>query len=122
MTGQRVGRHAAPDRGWPSAFPIGDPGRAAATVVPRPDERFPFRHDIVSDSVRNPGAAGELHLMGASVRGLSHLYYGKVRQDAFGRLLSEDGRWLVVAVADGVSSGDHSHIAADIVCEVAAGW
>lgn len=119
MTGQHIGKHAAADRagGWPAAFPIGDPGRAAAAVVPRPDERFPFRHDIVSDSVRIPGNEGELHLMGASVRGLSHLYYGKVRQDAFGRLLSADGRWLIVAVADGVSSGDYSHIAADIVCE-----
>ncbi len=122
MTGQRVGRHAAPDRtqagGWPAAFPIGDPGRAPATVVPRPDERFPFRHDMVSDSVRIPGDAGELHVMGASVRGLSHRYYGKVRQDSFGRLVSDDGQWLIVAVADGVSSGDHSHIAADIVCEL----
>jgi hypothetical protein len=115
-----VGKHVAPvgpDR-WPAAAPIGDPGRAATTVVPRPDERFPFRHDIVSDSVRIPGDNGELHVMGASVRGLSHLYYGKVRQDAFGRLLSKDRRWLVASVADGVSSGDHSHVAADIVSQL----
>lgn len=115
------GRHAAQESdqlpGGPVA--IGDPGRAATTVVPRPDDRFPFRHDIVADVARIPGpATGELHLLGASVRGLSHLYYGKVRQDAFGYLVTKDGRWLVAAVADGVSAGAHSHVAADIVSRV----
>jgi serine/threonine protein phosphatase PrpC len=90
---------------------IGDPGRAATAVVPRRDERFPFRHDIVADTAR----VGGLDVLGASVRGLSHLYYGVVRQDAFAYRRTRDRRWLVVAVADGVSAGDHSHVAADIV-------
>jgi hypothetical protein len=108
----------------PGPLAIGDPGRAATAVVPRPDERFPFRHDIVADTARIPSRGGELDVLGASVRGLSHLYYGKVRQDAFAYLLTRDHRWLVAAVADGVSSGDHSHVAADIVsqygCELVA--
>ncbi|MCT2588267.1 protein phosphatase 2C domain-containing protein [Actinophytocola gossypii] len=113
------GRHAAverPERPPGRPVDIGDPGRAAATVVPRPDGRFPFHNDIVADAARVPGpAGGELHLLAASVRGLSHLYYGKVRQDAFGHLVTRDGRWLVAAVADGVSAGSHSHVAAEIV-------
>jgi Protein phosphatase 2C len=96
---------------------IGDGGRAATAVVPKPDDRFPFRHDIATDTARIPGHAGDLHVLGASVRGLSHFYYGKVRQDSFAYLVTEDHRWLVAAVADGVSSGDHSHLAADIVAE-----
>jgi hypothetical protein len=113
------GRHAAPEQ--PAGLPggpvdIGDPGRAAVTVVPRPDGRFPFHNDIVADVARFPCTGGdELHLLAASVRGLSHLYYGKVRQDSFGHLVTENGRWLVAAVADGVSAGEHSHVAAEIV-------
>jgi serine/threonine protein phosphatase PrpC len=96
---------------------VGDPGRAAAAVVPRPDELVPFRHDMVLDGVRIPGpAGGEVELRAASVRGLSHEYYGTVRQDEFAYLVTEDKRWLVAAVADGLSSGRYSHRAAEIVC------
>lgn len=120
--GEPRGRHAAAEP--PAVMPggpvdIGDPGRAAVTVVPRPDCRFPFHNDIVADVARFSGPdGGELHLLAASVRGLSHLYYGKVRQDSFGHLVTEDGRWLVAAVADGVSAGQHSHVAAEIVSQV----
>ena len=118
--GEPRGRHAAAEQ--PADLPggpvdIGDPGRAAVTVVPRPDCRFPFHNDIVADVARFPGD-GELHLLAASVRGLSHLYYGKVRQDSFGHLVTSDGRWLVAAVADGVSAGQHSHVAAEIVSQM----
>jgi hypothetical protein len=114
------GRHAAAEPNHLPGHPvdIGDPGRAAVTVVPRPDGRFPFHNDIVADVARIPGQAGELHLLAASVRGLSHLYYGKVRQDSFGHLVTKDNRWLVAAVADGVSAGPHSHVAAEIVSRV----
>lgn len=98
-------------------FSVGDPGRAAAGVVPRPDQLLPFRNDIVLDAVRIAGpAGGEVELRAASIRGLSHQYYGTVRQDEFAYLVTEDHRWLVAAVADGLSSGRHSHRAAQIVC------
>jgi serine/threonine protein phosphatase PrpC len=97
---------------------IGDPGRAAANVVPRPDVRLPFRHDTVLDGVRiqGPRGAGEVELRAVSARGLSHEYYGKVRQDEFAYLVAGQGRWLILAVADGLSSGRYSHRAAEIVC------
>jgi hypothetical protein len=114
------GRHAAaePDHLPGRPVDIGEPGRAALTVVPRPDGRFPFHNDIVADVARIPGRAGELHLLAASVRGLAHLYYGKVRQDSFGHLVTGDDRWLVAVVADGVSAGPYSHEAAEIVSRV----
>jgi len=95
---------------------VGEPGRAATTVVPLPDERLLSRHDVVLDGVRIAGRSGGLELRAASARGLSHQYYGKVRQDEFAYLVTRDGRWLVAAVADGLSSGPDSHRAAEIVC------
>jgi serine/threonine protein phosphatase PrpC len=118
------GRHAAEptvstsERYEVAELNIGEPGRAASTVVPRPDQVLPFRHDMVLDGVRIPGpSGGDVELRAASVRGLSHLYYGKVRQDEFSYLVTEDGRWLVAAIADGLSSGRYSHLAAEIVCQ-----
>lgn len=108
---------AMTERSEVEGFSVGDPGRAAASVVPRPDELLPFRHDIVLDGVRIPGSTGsELELRAASIRGLSHQYYGTVRQDEFAYLVTGNGRWLVLAVADGLSSARYSHRAAEIVC------
>jgi serine/threonine protein phosphatase PrpC len=105
------------DRSGVEECDIGDPGRAAAMVVPGPDELLPFRHDMVLDGVRIPAKeGGDVELRAASVRGLSHQYYGTVRQDEFAYLVTRDRRWLVAAVADGLSSARYSHVAANIVC------
>jgi serine/threonine protein phosphatase PrpC len=96
---------------------IGDPGRAARTVVPVPDRETAYRADTVVDGVVvTPTTGGRsVTLRGASVRGWSHRYYGKVRQDEFAYLTSDGSPWLVLAVADGVSAGAKSHEAAKIV-------
>ncbi|HEU5470197.1 MAG TPA: protein phosphatase 2C domain-containing protein [Actinophytocola sp.] len=112
------GRHALRDpRPEVEPVAIGDPGRAARAVIPQPDRRFPFRPAIVLDGVRIEGSsdAGGLEVRAASRRGLSHQYYGTTRQDEFGFLVTQDRRWLVVSVADGVSAGEYSHRAAEIV-------
>lgn len=114
------GRHAEPDPGWPSDVPavaVGEPGRAAALVTARPDSAVPFHPDTVLDGVRVSGATGtdRLDLRAASVRGLSHRYYGRVRQDDYAFVVTGDSRYLVLAVADGVSAGALSHVAAGIV-------
>ncbi|MBM7769885.1 serine/threonine protein phosphatase PrpC [Actinokineospora baliensis] len=44
---------------------------------------------------------------------MSHRAYAKVRQDAYGVRVTGDGRYLIVAVADGLSSGALSHVAAE---------
>ena len=96
---------------------IGEPGRAAAAVTAQPDLAIPFRPDTVLDGVEIRDEAGvpRVVVRAASVRGLSHRYYGKTRQDEFAFSVAGEGRYLVAAVADGVSAGSLSHIAADVV-------
>lgn len=104
---------------WTGAFTpyvVGDPGRAALSVRPRAAERSWDRRDTVVDGVtlsHDGSDVGELRA--ASVRGLSHANYGVVRQDEYAFRITAGGRYLVVAVADGVSSGHHSDQAAMIV-------
>ncbi|GAA2962459.1 hypothetical protein GCM10010483_02000 [Actinokineospora diospyrosa] len=96
-------------------YVIGEPGRAAALVVPRPSADLWGRKDTVLDGfqVDSPNGAALAYVRAASVRGLSHRAYAKVRQDAYGVRVTGDGRYLVVAVADGLSAGALSHVAAD---------
>jgi len=98
-------------------FVVGEEGAAAQRVVARPATGFPGQHDIVVDGVtfRDEAGAPVAHLRAASIRGLSHRYYGKTRQDAYAFRTTADGRWLAVAVADGVSAGAYSHVAAEVV-------
>lgn len=100
-------------RGAFERYVVGDPGRAAFGVVTLPDAEFPTHHDVIVDGAE----FGALEVRAASVRGLSHRYYGKVRQDDYGLRSSPSGDWLVVAVADGVSAGRLSHLAARVVAE-----
>jgi len=107
-------------RHWRGAFEpysVGDPGRAAAAVRPKYDWSANPRPDTVVDGiVVGEGPAGPaLVLRAASVRGLAHRHAGKVRQDAYGFRLTDDGRYLVAVVSDGVSSGKNSQYAADTV-------
>ena len=99
-------------------FAVGDPGRAASSVRPLPDPTEWHRPDTIIDGIVIYGDTGDLaaELRAASVRGLSHRYYGKVRQDHYAFECTPDRRYLVVALADGVSSSSHSHEAANIIC------
>lgn len=106
-----------PWRGGFVPFVVGEEGAAAQRVVAGPATGFPEQHDIVVDGVtfRDEAGAPVAHLRAASIRGLSHRYYGKTRQDAYAFRTTADGRWLVVVVADGVSAGAYSHVAAEVV-------
>lgn len=110
-----------------SSYVVGDPGRAAGRVVAAPDVSQWHQPDTVLDGVTVPGPAGSpaVHVRAASVRGLSHRHYGRVRQDEYAFRLDDRARYLVACVADGVSSGSRSHLAAgwaarrgtDLLCE-----
>jgi serine/threonine protein phosphatase PrpC len=121
--------HAAPPdapppvRGGFEPYAIGDPGQAAAVVVPRLDAEWPDEHDTVLDGVTVPAPGGRpgVVVRAASVRGLSHRYSGKVRQDAYAFRVSAEGSYLVAAVADGVSAGPESHVAAQIAARSGVG-
>ncbi|SER23145.1 Serine/threonine protein phosphatase PrpC [Lentzea xinjiangensis] len=110
-------------QGYVEPFVVGDPGRAAAGVVPLPDESAWDRKDTVLDAFAlREGRARIVEVRAASVRGLAHRAYGKVRQDEYGFRRTANGRYLVVCVADGVSSGELSHKAAMIAAKGGARW
>jgi serine/threonine protein phosphatase PrpC len=94
---------------------IGDPGRAFTEV----DAELGNPLDA-PDTVFDAGWVGDLAVRAASVRGLSHRQKGTPRQDAYGIARSSDNEWIVVVVADGVSSGPVSHRAAQLVARYAA--
>ncbi len=106
-------------RGSFSTYEIGAPGRAAEVVRPRPD----LSAQSVSDSqlegfdVADSASEPRLVVRAASTRGLSHRYGGDVRQDSFAVRVTRDQRFLVIAVADGVSAGKYSHLAASMVTD-----
>ncbi|MGW5054915.1 protein phosphatase 2C domain-containing protein [Actinokineospora sp. NPDC004072] len=108
------------------AYVFGEPGRAFAAVVPAPDPEHWHRPDTVVDGYAVHRGDRTAHVRAASVRGLSHRCYGKVRQDEYLCRTTPDGRHLLVAVADGVSAGPLSHRAArwavrlgtDYLCEI----
>lgn len=103
-----------PWRGGFEGFSVGDPGRAASRVVPIPDPEIRYRPDTIVDGLTLPGQDRRpvVHLRAASVRGLAHRAYGTVRQDQYAFRTARDGRFLVLCVADGVSAGRLSHLAA----------
>ena len=87
---------------------VGDHGRQEE-IVPLP--ALPrHRPDTVIDGAHLEA----LTFRAACLRGLSHQQYGRPRQDSYAYEFSDDSRWLVACVADGVSEGERSHEAADI--------
>lgn len=110
----------------PCTFRIGDPG-SHEEVLPRlalPAEphaeygNFPVpvcpgwrKPDTVFDGARH----GTLTVRAASTRGDGHRHGGTPRQDDY--CLYGTADWLVAAVADGVSQGALSHLAAEAAVE-----
>jgi hypothetical protein len=102
-------------------FSVGDPGRAAREIVPTLLTNPWGRPDTAIDA----GAIGALTVRAASVRGRYGHFFGKTRQDEYGLGSDPEERWLVAAVADGVTAGRLSHHAARIAvrhgCRLIAG-
>lgn len=105
-----------PAAGCFEPFSIGDPGRAATLTVPKFDAEFPAVPDVRAHGSVVPVPAGGrgLEVRAASLSGLSHRFYGRACQDAYALACSEDGEFLVVAVADGLGSAPRSHLASGI--------
>jgi serine/threonine protein phosphatase PrpC len=103
---------------WQGAFvpySVGDPGRAASIPArPVPDE-WDRRDTVIDGLMLLDSERFPLELRAASTRGRAHRAAGTVRQDAYAYRCTPDGRYLVAAVADGVSSGPLSHFAAEVV-------
>lgn len=85
---------------------IGDPGR-------QPEIRAVHGPlDVgVSDTALDFLSLDAFELRGCATRGWSHRYKGTPRQDAYSLLVNDEV--IVIAVADGVSQGEYSQVAAD---------
>lgn len=90
---------------------VGDPGLQPQTIL-RPAEIAPGRADTTFDGAR----LADIEYRAVSLRGLSHSAVGDPRQDSYLLRITDDKRWLVGCVADGVSQPKYSHMAADIAC------
>lgn len=97
---------------------VGEPSPAVEAAVIGPDYRgVPFRPDTVIDGWSTPW----LTMRGVSLRGHLHRYNGAPRQDDFAAHQIPGDR-VVVAVADGVSSAQQSHIGANTATRYAVQW
>lgn len=91
---------------------IGDPGRQRE-VVPVPGALTVG----VPDTELDFWSMGPFELRACSSRGMSHRYAGVPRQDSF--CVGSDNEWVVFAVADGVSQGCYSQVAAETAARAA---
>jgi serine/threonine protein phosphatase PrpC len=102
-----------------SAFPplatapaFGDPGHQRSVVA----SAGPLTPGV-PDTIVDFFTAEPFEFRAVSTRGLSHRHLGTPRQDSFAAAVSDD--WVAFAVADGVSQGEMSHIAAETAARAA---
>jgi hypothetical protein len=105
----------------PPALPNLEPlviDRPIPPFEPKPDSAKPYRPDSVLDG----WSTEHFTIRAASLRGYSHRYRGQPRQDDFAvTVLPVEGA-LLVAVADGVSSAEKSHLGSTMACRFAIEW
>ncbi|GAB2736853.1 hypothetical protein GCM10027090_05270 [Sinomonas soli] len=93
---------------------VGDAG-AMLRIAPSVRSRLSGAH--VPDSTVDSGIVSDSVSVGAvSIKGASHHLSGTPRQDAYA--IGSDDSWVVIAVADGVSEGKLSHVAATEAAKV----
>ena len=85
---------------------LGERPRGAGLITAVPSSLPPYTPSRISDEYQ----IGSLAVLGHSRRGVAHVDGLEPRQDDYALATSVDGRWLVVAVCDGVGSVKTSHI------------
>lgn len=90
-------------------------GTPVAEFEPRPPTVRGYRPDLAADGWSTAGFA----VRAASVRGYQHRHDGTPRQDDFALAWHPSTDALVLAVADGVSGADLSHLGATLACRTA---
>lgn len=96
----------------PEPFVLGDPGRAYSET----GGGFPFRVEQPADTQCDRYDFNGIAIRAASVRGLAHRESSAVRQDHYSIVHDAASGLVAGAVADGVGSKAHSHIAARVAC------
>ncbi|OLF05741.1 hypothetical protein BLA60_35100 [Actinophytocola xinjiangensis] len=102
----------APPHAARSPLVIGTP---VVSFEPRAPRSRTYRPDTVVDG----WSTGRLAVRGGSVRGYQHRHDGTPRQDDFAIAAHEGTGAVVVAVADGVSEAELSHVGATLACRTA---
>lgn len=85
---------------------LGDREAAAALVPWRMSDADGYAADTALDACR----IGALEVRAAATRGPAHRCYGEPRQDDLAMTHTGQGRYLVMAVADGVGNAPRSHV------------
>lgn len=91
---------------------VGDP---VTSFEPRSTLTQPYRPDTVADG----WSTDHFTVRGASVRGYLHRFRGVPREDDFAVAVHPGSDALIVAVADGVSGAEQSHLGATLACRTA---
>ena len=97
-------------------------GDEAAIIEPKPNSPSYGVIGTVPDTIIDGWSSQRFGVRLASVRGASHKFCGIPRQDTARVTLTDDGRYVVAAVADGVSSAQFSHKAAQLATSYAISW
>jgi serine/threonine protein phosphatase PrpC len=97
----------------PSRITVGAPTVTFESLVVDPARfRQPYRADMLVDG----WSTDKFCVRAASVRGDDHRYRGKPRQDEFVLGFHPNSGGLIIAVADGVSAAQQSHLGATAAC------
>ncbi len=106
---------------WLSSSPIviGDPTHE---FEPKPISKALESGNYRPDTVLDAWSTKHFAIRAASVRGAKHRYAGLPRQDDLAIKLKTDNDAVIIAVADGVSSASHSHLAATVVTRYVTQW
>lgn len=97
---------------FPGGNAIGDAGRQGEVIA----SSGPLTVGV-ADTELDFLTLAPFEVRACATRGLSHRHAGTPRQDSFAIATSDD--WLVLAVADGVSQGHWSHVAAETASRAA---
>lgn len=93
-------------------------GEAGAMLRILPSIRSRLAGAFVPDSIVDSGIVSDSVSIGVvSIKGASHHLSGIPRQDAYA--IGSDDSWVVIGIADGVSEGKLSHVAATEAARVA---
>lgn len=87
--------------------------RVKRSIPPKPSGSY------IPSYVVDVASAGDLTIGAVSVRGLSHLDFATVRQDAMAFGATKTGDYVIGTIADGVSSASESHLGADAAAKAA---
>lgn len=106
---------------WVDPLIVGEPFATPEGMIPSLGDNG-NESSSIADTVIDGWSSEYFGMRMACSRGQSHRYSGTPRQDMCRWALCGDGKYLIAAVADGVSSAQYAHVAADFATRYAIAW